>query len=89
MTLHGLIPLPEGPVQIEVRVTGATQQFDVGRPGDALQPVGQVLDVSLISDEGGRGAHASCTGAFVGMRAHDLTGQGWVVDFTGFSYVPG
>ena len=60
-------------MQIEVRVTGATQQFYVGRPGDAPQPVGPVLDASFISDEGGRGAHASFTGVFVGMRAHDLT----------------
>ena len=33
--------------------------------------------------------HASFTGAFVGVVAHDLTGQGWSADFTGFDYTPG
>ncbi|MGV8984919.1 MAG: glycoside hydrolase family 43 protein [Cypionkella sp.] len=89
LTFHGLTPLPDGPVRIEVRVSGATQQFYLSRPGEPLQPVGPVLDASVISDEGGRGEHASFTGAFVGMLAHDLTGQGWTADFTEFSYIPG
>jgi xylan 1,4-beta-xylosidase len=57
--------------------------------GDApFTPVGPTLDASLISDEGGRGEHASFTGAFVGMVAHDLTGQGWTADFLRFDYIP-
>lgn len=89
LTCHGSHPLPEGPVHIEVRVTAATQQFFVGLPNRPPQPFGPALDASLISDEGGRGEHASFTGAFVGMVAYDLTGQGWTADFTQFSYVPG
>jgi xylan 1,4-beta-xylosidase len=53
-----------------------------------VQPVGPELDATLISDEGGRGEHASFTGAFVGMVAHDLTGQGWTADFHAFDYIP-
>lgn len=85
LTFHGTHPLPEtGPVALSVRVDGASQRFLLeGRP------VGPELDASLISDEGGRGEHASFTGAFVGMVAHDLTGQGWTADFSEFSYVPG
>ncbi len=88
LTFHGLYAIPQGPVRLEVRVSGATQRFHVGRPDEMPQPVGPTLDASVISDEGGRGEHASFTGAFVGMIAQDLTGQGWTADFTEFSYTP-
>lgn len=88
LTFHGLCPIPEGPIRLEVRVTGVTRQFFAAPPDAALQPVGPVLDASVISDEGGRGEHACFTGAFVGMIAYDLTGQGWTADFTEFSYTP-
>ncbi len=45
-----------------------------------------MLDASIVSDEGGRGEHASFTGAFVGMVAYDLPGQGWTADVTQFAY---
>ena len=88
LTFHGLYPIPEGPVRLEVRVNGDLQQFYAGGPDEETEPVGPVLDASVISDEGGRGEHASFTGAFVGMTAHDLTGQGWTADFTEFAYSP-
>ena len=88
LAFHSLTPIPDGPILLEVRVTGPTQQFFARRPGDDPRPVGPVLDASVISDEGGRGEHASFTGAFVGMVAFDLTGQGWTADFTEFSYSP-
>ncbi len=83
LTFHGQVPVPDGQVRIDVTVTRATQQFAVN--GAA---VGPVLDASIISDEGGRGEHASFTGAFVGVVAHDLTGQGWTADVTRFDYAP-
>ena len=67
---------------------GPTQRF-LAATGDApLAPIGPELDASLISDEGGRGEHASFTGAFVGMFAMELTGQGWTADFLRFDYIP-
>lgn len=62
-------------------VDRANQRFSVN--GVA---VGPVLDASLVSDEGGRGEHASFTGAFIGVVAYDLTGQGWTADVTRFRY---
>lgn len=53
----------------------------------ALQD-GPALDASVISDEDGRGEHASFTGAFVGMVAFDITGQGRTARFDHFSYTP-
>ncbi len=81
LTFHGQVAVPEGQVRIDVTVDRATQQFAVNGAS-----AGPVLDASLISDEGGRGEHASFTGAFVGMVAYDLTGQGWSADVTRFDY---
>jgi xylan 1,4-beta-xylosidase len=50
--------------------------------------LGPPLDASLVTDTAGRGEHAAFTGAFVGMVAHDLTGQGWSADFTEFRHCP-
>ncbi|NUB45611.1 glycoside hydrolase family 43 protein [Fertoebacter nigrum] len=83
------IAVPEGPLRLEVHVDGAAQQFFWAGAGQPINPAGPPLDASIISDEGGRGEHASFTGAFVGMVAHDLTGQGWSADFTRFDYHPG
>jgi len=87
LTFGASVALPDGPVRLEVRVTGAEQQFLWAVDGP-LQPLGPTLDASVISDEGGRGEHSCFTGAFVGMLAHDLTGQGWTADFTSFDYAP-
>ena len=81
LTLGSPVRVPDGPVRLTVEVDGAKQRFLANG-----MEVGPVLDASVISDEGGRGEHASFTGAFVGMVAHDLTGQGWSADFTRFAY---
>jgi len=77
----------DGPVQMRVTVDRAEQQFWVRQGGD-WQKAGPVLDASVISDEGGKGEHASFTGAFVGMMAFDVTGQGAEAQFTQFDYIP-
>ncbi len=87
LTFTDPVPLPDGPITLSVKVDCATQQFFWAQ-GGAQQLLGPLLDASVISDEGGRGEHASFTGAFVGMIAYDLTGQGWSADFTRFGYHP-
>lgn len=82
------VPLADGPVALRVTVDGAAQQFWYHQGGDWVA-VGPMLDASHISDEGGRGEHASFTGAFVGMVAYDLTGQGREARFSRFAYTPG
>lgn len=81
LTFHGLHAVADGPVHLEVEVRGAGQRFFAN--GVAIGPE---LDAALISDEGGKGEHASFTGAFVGVVAQDLTGQGWAADVTRFHY---
>ena len=89
LTCHGQVALGDGAVRIEVQVEGAAQRFHVAVGQEPLRAVGPVLDARVVSDEAGRGEHASFTGAFVGMAAFDLTGQGWGADFLRFDYLPG
>ena len=86
--LEDPVALSDGPVNLRVDVDHATQQFFWRQDGD-WHPIGSVLDASIISDEGGRGEHASFTGAFVGMVAMDITGQGREARFSRFAYAPG
>ncbi len=79
------VPVGDGPVELRVEVDHAQQQF-FWRQGGDWQPLGPALDASLISDEGGRGEHGSFTGAFVGMVAFDITGQGREARFSRFRY---
>ncbi len=77
----------DGPVGLRVTVDRHVQQFWYRQGGDWIA-FGPELDASVISDEGGKGEHASFTGAFVGMLAFDITGQGQEARFTHFDYDP-
>jgi xylan 1,4-beta-xylosidase len=81
------VAIDDGPLDLAVDVAGADQQFSWRQKGD-WKPIGPLLDARVISDEGGRGEHASFTGAFVGMLAFDVTGCGKTADFKRFSYAP-
>ena len=82
------VPVPDGPIDLHVAVRGATQQFLWAATGGELHPIGPVYDAFVISDEGGRGEHASFTGAFVGMAAFDVSGRAKEAVFTRFAYRP-
>jgi len=77
----------DGPVHLAADVDGARLQF-LADWGDGWQPIGPVLDASVISDEGGRGEHGSFTGAFIGMLAFDTSGAACAADFERFDYEP-
>ena len=81
------LEIPDGDVVLSVTVESGRQQFFVGS-GESRRKIGPELDAFIISDEGGRGEHASFTGAFVGMFAFDITGQGAEARFTRFGYWP-
>ncbi|TCD14851.1 glycoside hydrolase family 43 protein [Oricola cellulosilytica] len=88
MALDAPVRVSDAPVEMRVEVNHASQQFSWRQSGGAWKEVGPALDASVISDEGGRGEHASFTGAFVGMIAFDLTGQGAEARFSRFDYEP-
>lgn len=82
------IDLPDdGTVDLAVDVRGSELQFFY-RPEAKWLPCDASLDASLLSDEAGRGEHASFTGAFVGMAAFDTSGAGASADFHHFTYTP-
>ena len=82
------VPVGDGPVELAADVDGPTLQFLWRQAGAPWQALGPSLDASVISDEGGRGEHASFTGAFIGMLAFDTSGAACPADFEGFSYEP-
>jgi len=82
------VPVDDGPVDMRVEVDRSEQRF-LWRQGEGhWHPIGPLLDASLISDEAGRGEHASFTGAFIGVAAYDITGSGCAADFDRFLYDP-
>jgi xylan 1,4-beta-xylosidase len=82
------IALGAGPVRLQASVDGAALQFAYAVGAGAWRPCGPTLDASIVSDEAGAGEHGSFTGAFVGMCAFDVSGQGAVADFAYFDYAP-
>ena len=78
--------LKDGPVDIAVETHHTVQQFYWRQSNDAWQALGPKLDASVLSDEGGRGEHASFTGNFVGIACFDISGQALTADVTRFSY---
>ncbi|QJR11213.1 Beta-xylosidase [Usitatibacter rugosus] len=86
--LHAPIPVPPiGPIGLAAEVDGPTLHFFFNA-GDGWRRIGPDLDASVISDEGGRGAHGSFTGAFIGMLAFDQSGVACPADFSHFTYSP-
>jgi xylan 1,4-beta-xylosidase len=79
----------QGKVRLALEIRGPRLQFFYALEGEALQPIGPVLDASILSDEcGGHQAHGSFTGAFVGVAASDLNGTALPADFDYFVYRP-
>jgi xylan 1,4-beta-xylosidase len=82
------VKLPaKGPVRLAADVDGPELQFRYDT-GEGWRMIGPILDASVISDEGGRGAHGSFTGAFIGMFAFDTSGTAAPADFAYFEYSP-
>ncbi|MBN8503985.1 MAG: glycoside hydrolase family 43 protein [Burkholderiales bacterium] len=74
-------------LRLAAEVRDAALQFFYDS-GSGWQPLGPVLDASLVSDEAGFGEHGSFTGAFVGMLAFDTSGSARAADFRNFRYEP-
>ena len=87
--LQNPIPVPDGTIELKVHVHDKSQQFYWRMlDAEAWHSMGPPLDASVVSDEGGRGEHASFTGAFCGMLAFDITGAGQEAKFEQFVYTP-
>ena len=87
------IELPaHGAVSMRCQIMGASLQFSysLGPVTDSVEwtLLDCRLDASVLSDEGGRGEHASFTGCFVGMLCFDTSGGALAADFSHFNYQP-
>lgn len=84
-----IVPVPPGEIDLRVEVDRALQRFFWRPAGDGdWCRIGETLNASVISDEGGRGEHGSFTGAFVGMHCMDTSGAAREARFTRFDYLP-
>ena len=75
-------------MRLQARGDGAALQFGYAVGDEPWTPCGPALDASVVSDEAGAGEHGSFTGAFIGLCAFDVSGQGAVADFSYFDYAP-
>ncbi|SHK20900.1 glycoside hydrolase family 43 protein [Halomonas caseinilytica] len=82
----GVVLDPEQPVRLGLDIRKGELQFRYAQDNAPWQPVGPVLDASLLSDEGSGRAHGYFTGNFLGMAAHDISGRGIPADFADFRY---
>ncbi len=89
LLLRAVRGLRRAKVKLALTIRGRKLQFFYALEGQELQPIGPVLDASILSDEcGGHQAHGSFTGAFVGVAASDLNGTAAPADFDYFVYRP-
>lgn len=72
-----------GSVFLQVRLDRAELRFSYSIDGEDWKNVGPALDSTVLSDDFNT---LGFTGAFVGVCAQDLTGQGHVADFDFFEY---
>ena len=81
------IPIEAGkPVGLRVEVDEERLCFAF-RVGDGpWQPLRQIFDASILSDEAQRPGTPNFTGAFVGLACQDLSGAGRHADFDYFFY---
>lgn len=73
----------EGPVYLAVTIDHAELQFSYSLDGEDWTPIGSIFDSTILSDDY---FTLGFTGAFIGICAQDLTGQGKYADFDYFSY---
>ena len=77
----------DSPVYLRASVDYADLKFSWSLDGSTWRELGILLDYSVISDEAGKGAGNSFTGAFVGVCCQDISGQDQPADFDFFEYV--
>jgi xylan 1,4-beta-xylosidase len=75
------------PLHLRANVDGPELFFSWSLDGEHWQKIPISLDYSLISDEAGKGAGNSFTGAFVGMCCQDISGSNINADFKYFEYL--
>ncbi len=79
-------PIPPGPVALRVEVDQERLIFAYRLGGGDWQPLPQIFDASILSDEAQMPGTPNFTGAFVGMACQDMAGTRAPADFDWFCY---
>ena len=83
----GILLPADGPVDLHAELAGETLRYFYSVHGTTRQPVGPILDATLLSDDRViEGGSWGFTGAFVGLCAQDSANAGIPADFDNFSY---
>jgi len=78
------VPLPKGRIHLGVETKGIDCQFYYSLDGSRWQPIGPVLDASVLSDDAA--TPLGFTGAMVGMACQDAVSRSTYADFAYFRY---
>ncbi|MES2174936.1 MAG: glycoside hydrolase family 43 protein [Pseudomonadota bacterium] len=90
VTLEGVGPLPEGPIELSAQVDGDALIFSWRSEGAAAwQILPHRLDATILSDEVTCPGLPNFTGTFVGMACQDASGMATPADFAWFLYAGG
>jgi xylan 1,4-beta-xylosidase len=85
---EGAVNIPnEGAVYLRCDVDYAKLIYSWSMDGESWNQLPVTLDQGIVSDQAGKGAGCSFTGAFVGMACQDLGGTALHADFEYFDYI--
>lgn len=85
--VEGAVNIPkEGAVYLRCDVDHEKLNYFWSMDGDSWNQLPLTLDQGIVSDQAGKGAGCSFTGAFVGMACQDLGGTVMHADFEYFDY---
>ncbi len=73
------VAVPPGPVYLRASFSCGALQFSWSPDGIGFQPIGPVLDASILSDD--YGGHWGFTGSFIALACQDLAGTRLAADF--------
>lgn len=84
------IPLPDGvAIRLRMQVDHEKLRFSWSAADEDWRELPVVLDVRYLTDQAGREGGEQFTGTFIGLCAHDLTGQRTPADFDYLAVRPG
>mgnify|MGYP002064545155 CR=1 FL=1 len=84
------IPLPDGvAIRLRMQVDHEQLRFSWSIGDEGWQELPVVLDVRYLTDQAGQEEGEQFTGTFIGLCAHDLTGQRTPADFDYLAVRPG
>lgn len=73
------VPVPDGPIHLRAAFDHSELRFSWSADGESFDPIGPVLDASILSDD--YGDHLDFIGTFVALACQDLAGARHAAEF--------